>query len=78
MDELLCGIMYLTESDNLSPRVCEVQGSKISFVYPIEKGKMQKIIKGGHAQELNDSCQKVAGVFKERFGWKGEAQFVFQ
>ena len=78
VDELLCGIMYLTESDNLSPQVCEVQGDKVSFVYPIEKGKMQKIIKGGHAKELNDSCQKVAGVFKERFGWKGDVQFVFQ
>ena len=78
VDELLCTIMYLTESNNLSPQVCEVQGDKVIFVYPIEKGKMQKIIKGGHAQELNDSCQKVAGVFKERFGWKGEVQFVFQ
>ena len=78
IDELLCNIMYLTESDNLSPHLCEVQGNKISFIYPIKKDKMKKIIKGGHAKDLDDSCQKVAGVFKERFGWKGNVQFVFQ
>ena len=76
-DEFIDHIISLTEIARLSPTVCEVRGETVHFVFPIEKGKMRKIIKGGHAQELHDNCLKVAEAFKEIFEWTGEVEFDF-
>ena len=76
-DEFIAHIISLTEIPRLSPTVCEVRGETVYFVFPIEKGKMRKIIKGRHAQELHDNCQKVAEAFKQVFEWSGEVEFDF-
>lgn len=76
-DEFIDHIISLTEIPRLSPTVCEVRGEVVHFVFPIEKGKMRKIIKGGHAQELHDNCLKVADAFKEVFEWSGDVEFDF-